>query len=66
MSTKTMTTLLGVDDDPLGDVVLESEMTFGVRAATLAGNAPGLTGSDDWWDMSTTNITCSLTFVAPD
>jgi len=61
----TQTTTLERDDDPLGGVLLEPEMTFGLRAATLAGHAPGLTGSGDWWEIiiSTGTANCSGCFT---
>jgi hypothetical protein len=62
MSDDSMPTVLEGDDDPLGGVVLESQVSFGVRAATLAG----LTGPDGYRELLLSNTTCSITFIPPE
>jgi len=52
------------DYDPLGGVLLESDTTFGLRAATLAGTAPGLTGAGEWPELPF-SWSCSSFFVSP-
>lgn len=66
MSTTTSTMLIALDDDPLGGVLLAPGMTFGVRAATLAGHASELTGSGDWWEIAYSLGSCSMTFTPPE
>jgi hypothetical protein len=66
MSPKTTITVLELDDDPLGGILVESEVTFGLRAATLAGNASGLTGAAGGELIPCHTVSCSVTFTPPD
>jgi hypothetical protein len=63
MSNDARTTLLELDDDPLGGIRLESQVAFGARAALLAG----LTDSGEWWEIPYT-LSCSggFTFAPPE
>jgi hypothetical protein len=66
MSTKTPTTLIALDDDPLGGVLLEPDTTFGAQAALLAGNIPGRTGAVDLSEMFFSATCSTATFMPPD
>lgn len=65
MSPKTTTTPPALEDDPLGGVLLEPEMTFGRRAAILAGNAPEVPGPGAWQELIQ-SIGCSIWLTPPE